>query len=92
MWWHRYKSDIALMQQLGLKHLRLSLSWSRLLPQGRAGSPVNPEAVKFYSSVLDALAAAGKCSSAMLGGLNRGWGSLCDGLRLMLVLITPHVA
>jgi beta-glucosidase/6-phospho-beta-glucosidase/beta-galactosidase len=55
------------MQQLGLKHLRLSLSWSRLLPQGRKGSSVNPEAVKFYSSVLDALAAAGKCSRGVIG-------------------------
>lgn len=56
---HRFKTDIALMQQLGLKHLCLSLSWSRLLPEGRKGSAVSPEAVKFYSSVLDELAAAG---------------------------------
>ncbi len=55
----RYKSDIALMQQLGLKHLRLSISWSRLLPGGRKGTAVNDEAVKFYSGVLDSLAAAG---------------------------------
>lgn len=56
----RYKSDIALMQQLGLKHLRLSISWSRLLPGGRKGSAVNGEAVKFYGSVLDTLTAAGE--------------------------------
>jgi beta-glucosidase/6-phospho-beta-glucosidase/beta-galactosidase len=51
------------MQQLGLKHLRLSLSWSRLVPGGRKGSAVNPEAVQFYSSVLDELAAAGTCGT-----------------------------
>lgn len=55
----RYKSDIAIMQQLGLKHLRLSISWSRLLPKGKKGSPVNPEAAKFYSSILENLAEAG---------------------------------
>lgn len=49
------------MQQLGLKHLRLSLSWSRLLPMGKKGSAVNPDAVKFYGNVLDALIAAGVC-------------------------------
>lgn len=49
------------MQQLGLKHLRLSLSWSRLLPQGRKGSPLNTEAVVYYNNVLSALQAAGGC-------------------------------
>ncbi len=57
---HRYKEDIALMKKLGLKHFRLSISWSRLLPQARQGTAVNPEAVKFYNSVLDGLQAAGR--------------------------------
>lgn len=34
---------------------RMSISWSRLIPEGVAGSPVNPEAVKFYNSVFDEL-------------------------------------
>lgn len=55
----RYKADIALMRQLGLRHLRLSLSWSRLLPGGRAGSPISREGVAFYSSLLDELRTAG---------------------------------
>jgi beta-glucosidase/6-phospho-beta-glucosidase/beta-galactosidase len=57
--YNRYPTDIALMKQLGLKHLRLSLSWSRLLPKGGKGAPVNPEGVAFYSKVLYSLAAAG---------------------------------
>lgn len=48
------------MQKLGLKHLRLSLSWSRLLPKAVKGSPVNKEAVAIYSNVLDTLLAAGR--------------------------------
>jgi beta-glucosidase/6-phospho-beta-glucosidase/beta-galactosidase len=70
------------MQQLGLKHLRLSLSWSRLLPQGRKGTAVSIEAVVFYNSVLDALQAAGECEVEAVcslvcveGGLHaRTWG------------------
>ncbi|KAF8062721.1 hypothetical protein HT031_004051 [Scenedesmus sp. PABB004] len=57
--YHRFRSDVALMQTLGLRHLRLSLSWPRLLPRGAAGSPVNPAGVKFYTDLLDALHAAG---------------------------------
>lgn len=37
----------------------MSISWSRLIPEGVAGSPVNPEAVKFYNSVFDELKKAG---------------------------------
>jgi beta-glucosidase/6-phospho-beta-glucosidase/beta-galactosidase len=47
------------MKQLGLKHFRLSISWPRLLPGGRKGSAVNPDAVRFYGAVLDELKAAG---------------------------------
>jgi len=32
--YHRYPADIALMQDLGIKAFRLSLSWSRLFPNG----------------------------------------------------------
>jgi beta-glucosidase len=32
--YHRYPADIALMKDLGIKAFRLSLSWSRLFPNG----------------------------------------------------------
>jgi beta-glucosidase/6-phospho-beta-glucosidase/beta-galactosidase len=41
------------MRKLGLPSYRFSISWSRLLPSGR-GKP-NPEAVKFYGGLIDAL-------------------------------------
>lgn len=56
------------MQQLGLKHFRMSISWSRLLPGARRGSAVNPEAVRFYNSLLDSLLAAGAAHARALTG------------------------
>lgn len=32
---HRYKDDVALMKELGLHAYRFSISWPRILPQGR---------------------------------------------------------
>lgn len=55
--YHRFKEDVKLMKNLGLPAYRFSISWSRLLPTGR-GDP-NPEAVKFYGSLLDELNKAG---------------------------------
>lgn len=40
--------DFALMKELGIKHYRFSLSWSRILPAGIAGSDVNPDGLGFY--------------------------------------------
>lgn len=53
--YHRWQQDIKLMQQLGLKHYRLSLSWNRIVPGGFKGSPVNPEGIKFYKQLLQGL-------------------------------------
>jgi hypothetical protein len=44
---------------LQMKHFRLSLSWPRLLPGAKKGSPPSPAAVKFYNELLDTLLAAG---------------------------------
>lgn len=51
--YHRYREDIALMKELGLKSFRLSIAWPRLFPQGRG--EVNEEGVAFYDSVIDCL-------------------------------------
>jgi beta-glucosidase/6-phospho-beta-glucosidase/beta-galactosidase len=32
---------------------RFSFSWSRVLPQGVAGSPVNPEGIRFYNNLIN---------------------------------------
>jgi beta-glucosidase len=53
---HRYPEDIAIMQQIGLKAYRFSVSWTRIFPDG-AGM-VNPAGLDFYDRLVDALLAA----------------------------------
>jgi hypothetical protein len=37
--YNKYKADVAMIKSLGLKHFRMSLSWSRLLPTGNSSEP-----------------------------------------------------
>mmetsp|Transcript_19907 Transcript_19907/g.55989 ORF Transcript_19907/g.55989 Transcript_19907/m.55989 type:complete len:701 (-) Transcript_19907:39-2141(-) len=55
--YHCYKRDVALMAHLGMKAYRLSISWSRLIPDGVG--EVNEEGAAFYSSLIDELLAHG---------------------------------
>ena len=52
--YHRYKEDIALMAELGLKSYRLSMDWTRIYPTGEEKTP-NPEGLRFYHNVVDEL-------------------------------------
>ena len=54
--YHRYAEDIRLMQQIGLKTFRFSVSWTRVFPDG-TGTP-NPKGLDFYNRLVDALLAA----------------------------------
>ncbi len=51
--YHRWHQDVGLMKELGLKAYRFSISWPRVLPEGRG--PVNPAGLDFYSMLVDAL-------------------------------------
>ncbi len=53
--YHRWADDVALMADLGLNAYRFSVSWSRILPQGRGS--VNPKGIAFYDRLVDALLA-----------------------------------
>jgi beta-glucosidase len=55
--YHRYKDDIRLMQDLGVKAYRFSIAWPRIFPAG-TGAP-NPKGLDFYRRLLDALLEAG---------------------------------
>jgi beta-glucosidase len=55
--YHRYRSDIALMQELGIQAYRFSISWPRVLPLGRGRA--NPAGIDFYDRLVDAMLAAG---------------------------------
>jgi len=54
--YHRYREDIALMQQLGIDAYRFSVAWSRVLPRGRG--EVNEAGLGFYDRLIDTLIAA----------------------------------
>lgn len=50
-----YKEDIALMKEIGHNSFRLSISWSRMFPNGTG--EVNPKAIAFYNNVINELIA-----------------------------------
>ncbi len=54
---HRYREDITLMRELGLDAFRFSVSWPRILPEGRGR--VEPRGLDFYDRLVDELLAAG---------------------------------
>lgn len=55
--YHRFKEDVKTMKDLNFKYYRMSVSWSRLLPNGRGD--VNPEGLRFYNAVIDELLSVG---------------------------------
>ncbi len=55
--YHRYKEDLGLMKELGLRAYRFSISWPRIMPRGRGG--VEQRGVDFYSRLVDELLDAG---------------------------------
>ena len=55
--YHRYPADVALMKELGIKAFRLSISWSRLFPNG---DEVREErGFAFYDNLINELLAQG---------------------------------
>jgi beta-glucosidase len=54
---HRYREDVGIMRELGVKAYQFSVSWSRVFPAG-TGAP-NPQGLDFYNRLLDALLAKG---------------------------------
>jgi beta-glucosidase len=51
--YHRFEDDVKLMADLGIKHYRFSISWPRVMPDGRG--EVNEQGVEFYSRLTDTL-------------------------------------
>ena len=48
-----------MMKSLGIKNFRMSLSWSRILPNGTTDKGINGQGVAFYNNVINELLAAG---------------------------------
>nr|VDC79309.1 unnamed protein product [Brassica rapa] len=55
--YHKYKEDVQLMLETGLNAFKFSISWSRLIPNGRG--PVNPKGLQFYKNFIQELVTHG---------------------------------
>lgn len=50
--YHHYKEDIALLAEMGFKVFRMSISWSRIFPNGDDTEP-NEEGLQYYEDVFN---------------------------------------
>jgi len=51
--YHRYAEDVALMKEMNLQAYRFSISWPRVMPEGRGA--VNERGLDFYERLVDEL-------------------------------------
>ncbi|MGJ0906136.1 glycoside hydrolase family 1 protein [Clostridium botulinum] len=51
--YHRFNEDIKLMKELGIKAYRFSISWPRVLPNGRG--KINEKGINFYKQLVKEL-------------------------------------
>lgn len=51
--YHRYRDDVRLMSDLGLRAYRFSIAWPRIVPEGRG--TVNSKGLDFYDRLVDEL-------------------------------------
>lgn len=54
--YHLWKSDVAIMKNLGVNSYRFSIAWSRMFPDGKIGSR-NQKGFDFYNNLIDELLA-----------------------------------
>ena len=55
--YHRYREDVSILQAIGANAYRFSISWPRVIPEGRGAT--NERGLDFYRRLVDALLAAG---------------------------------
>jgi beta-glucosidase len=55
--YHRYAEDIEIVKNMGMNAYRMSIAWSRIIPDG--GSVINQAGIDHYSKVIDTVLAAG---------------------------------
>lgn len=49
--YHKYKEDIQLFSEMGLKAYRFSIAWTRILPDGVG--EINPKGIAFYKGCIE---------------------------------------
>ncbi|KAG8057364.1 hypothetical protein GUJ93_ZPchr0002g25112 [Zizania palustris] len=55
--YHKYKEDVKLLHEMGVDAYRMSISWSRLIPDGRGA--INPKGLEYYNNLIDELLSHG---------------------------------
>jgi len=55
--YHQYQEDLRLCKEFGINGIRISISWTRILPNGRG--PVNQKGIDFYNKLIDECIAQG---------------------------------
>ena len=51
--YHRYKEDVQIMKEMGMKAYRFSLSWARIMPEGTGA--VNENGLEYYDNLINEL-------------------------------------
>lgn len=54
--YHRYKEDVKIMKDLGMKTYRFSLSWSRIIPER---NKINQKGIDYYNNLINELISNG---------------------------------
>ncbi|KAF8403881.1 hypothetical protein HHK36_011987 [Tetracentron sinense] len=57
--YHRYKEDVSIMKEMGMDAYRFSISWPRLLPNGKISGGVNKEGIRYYNNLINELLSKG---------------------------------
>lgn len=55
--YHKYKDDLKLSKDFGINGIRISIAWTRIIPDGRG--EINPKGVEFYNKLIDECVANG---------------------------------
>lgn len=55
--YHKFKEDVQLMKNMGVKAYRFSIAWARVMPTGK--ETVNEAGIQFYADLIDELLQAG---------------------------------
>lgn len=56
--YHTYKEDLKLLSEMGINSLRVSISWSRIFPNGDEEIP-NEKGLQFYDNLFDEMLSLG---------------------------------
>ncbi|KAL5832125.1 hypothetical protein ACOSQ3_017553 [Xanthoceras sorbifolium] len=57
--YHRYKEDVGILKNMNVDSYRFSISWSRILPNGKLSGGVNKEGIRYYNNLINELLAKG---------------------------------